>query len=236
MMKYMISNMLWVFLTAVCGAFGTLARFVNRGDKVVICSVTNGNLGHASIEPNKLRVKRMGEGATAAKVIGATFCTLEVNDTFLDSKDPATRLKMTELIRSVRPQIIITHDRDDYHDDHIETNRLVHHSLLQAGLSHVATGPPPLEEPVIVYYMDKVGGGAFLPTDYVDITETFESKERSLACHASQCEYLMEHDGLNLLYAVQVLAEYRGLQCGVRYAEAFKLSDRHPNLSMRVLP
>ncbi|MDX9935441.1 MAG: PIG-L family deacetylase, partial [Sphaerochaetaceae bacterium] len=48
------------------GAFGTLARFVNRGDKVVICSVTNGNLGHASIEPNKLRVKRMAEGATAA--------------------------------------------------------------------------------------------------------------------------------------------------------------------------
>ncbi|HCJ95345.1 MAG TPA: hypothetical protein DHV69_09240 [Sphaerochaeta sp.] len=32
--------------------FGTLARCVERGDSVVVCSVTNGNQGHFGIGPN----------------------------------------------------------------------------------------------------------------------------------------------------------------------------------------
>ena len=34
---------------------GTLAKYAKRGDKVIMCHVANGNLGHAIIMPDELR-------------------------------------------------------------------------------------------------------------------------------------------------------------------------------------
>lgn len=31
------------------GCFGTLARLIEQGHQVVICSITNGNLGHSDV-------------------------------------------------------------------------------------------------------------------------------------------------------------------------------------------
>ena len=36
---------------------GTLAKYAKRGDKVIMCHVANGNLGHAIIMPDELRDK-----------------------------------------------------------------------------------------------------------------------------------------------------------------------------------
>lgn len=40
---------------------GTLARCVKRGDKVIVCHVSSGNLGHVVIPPDELRVIRANE-------------------------------------------------------------------------------------------------------------------------------------------------------------------------------
>ena len=58
----------------------------------------------------------------------------------------------------------------------------------------------------------------------------------ALALHQSQIEFLMECGGRDLLRDVSVLAQYRGLQCGCRYAEGFRLSMRRPFIAQRVLP
>lgn len=218
------------------GCFGTLARCVQRGDKVVVCSVSNGNLGHMEMDPKDVRLVRMAEGSKAASTIGAVFCCLDVNDMHVDSSDADQRLKLTDLMRSVKPDVVITHDRDDYHSDHIETNRLVLYCSLQANLPQVVTQAPPLHKHMAIYYMDKVGGGVFIPTEYVDVSGTWEAKLAALACHVSQVGFLLEHDGLDLMRAVTVLAEFRGLSCATAYAEAFKLCDQRPAVAMRLLP
>ena len=216
--------------------FGTLSRCVNRGDKVVVCSVTNGNLGHSTIDRDQLRMIRMLEGARAAETIGASFCTLDIDDMHVESSDKETRLKLTDLIRAVRPDIIITHDPDDYHPDHVGTSHLVFYCSMQAGLPQVTTKNPVIDKHCSIYYMDKIGGGTFIPTEYVDITETFAQKRDALACHHSQVEWLKQHDGVNLLHAIEVLSEYRGMQCSTRYAEAFRKCGQRPVTVVRELP
>jgi LmbE family N-acetylglucosaminyl deacetylase len=212
--------------------FGTLARCIERGDEVTVCTLTNGNLGHSSMEKGDLREVRLAEAAKSASVIGASFCTLDIDDLALDSSDEETRRKMVDLLCSVQPDIVITHSEEDYHSDHVEAARLVWHSLLVAPLAK----ENPLKGAVILYEMDMVGGGTFIPTEFVDITTTMELKMEALSHHQSQLEFLMESGGRDLLSNVRVLSQYRGLQCGCHYAEGFRLSARRPSLAQRVLP
>lgn len=214
--------------------FGTLSRCIARGDSVVVCSVTNGNKGHHQIAPEKLRLIRMAEAAKAAELIGATYSTLDVDDMTLQATDESVLEKMTAMLCSVRPDVIITHDTVDYHPDHIQTALLVLRSVMQASLPQVSSH---LTHKVIVYHMDRVGGGQFLPTDYVDITQTYGLKSAALECHVSQLDlFEQESSRLNLLRAMRIISEYRGLQCSCQYAEAFRISDQHQNSAVRLLP
>jgi N-acetylglucosamine malate deacetylase 1 len=72
-----------------------------------------------------------------------------------------------------------------------------------------------------VFFMDTVMGLGFVPTEFVDISATFAAKRRMLARHKSQLRWLTEHDRTDILDSIEVVARYRGLQCGVTYAEAF---------------
>ena len=216
--------------------FGTLARCVDRGDSVVVCSMTNGNKGHATIEPERLRMVRMAESAKASAVIGASYCTLDVDDMGLDASDRGLRLRLTELIRSVKPDLVITHDQDDYHPDHNATSELVVYCLMQATLVHCRTESPALDKQMHLYHMDKVGGTLFIPSEFVDISTTFEKKEKALACHVSQVSFMEKHANIHIMHAMKVLAEFRGMQSACRYAEAFRPSHQRPIPTERVLP
>jgi LmbE family N-acetylglucosaminyl deacetylase len=58
----------------------------------------------------------------------------------------------------------------------------------------------------------------FLPTCWVDITDTLEIKLSALACYQSQ---LRPEPDARSLEAVRALAVWRGSQMGMRAAEAF---------------
>jgi len=105
--------------------FRTLAKYVKRGDTVVVSSVANGNLGHFDFMPDELRKIRKKEAGNAAKSIGAEYYSIDVNDYEVSSYDYKAREKIIELIRFVRPDIFITHSPDDYMTDHVETSKLV---------------------------------------------------------------------------------------------------------------
>ncbi|MDE5896998.1 MAG: PIG-L family deacetylase, partial [Clostridia bacterium] len=64
---------------------GTLAKCVKRGDKVIVCHASTGNLGHVVIPPDELTKIRSEEakraGAMAGiEVVGGLFNDLDVYD------------------------------------------------------------------------------------------------------------------------------------------------------------
>ena len=201
---------------------GTLAKCVKRGDTVIVCHASSGNLGHVVIPPDELRVIRANEakkaGAMAGiEVIYGGFDDLEIYDNNKEARD-----KMVDVIRYADPDVIITHDPDDYMPDHTAVSRLVFDASFTATLPNYPTKVNKVAKLVPIYYMDTLAGVGFNPTEYVDVSDEIDLKIDMLECHESQLVWMREHDGIDFADMVRTCSRYRGYQCGAAYAEGFK--------------
>jgi N-acetylglucosamine malate deacetylase 1 len=221
-------------LEILCG--GTLARFAGRGDPVTMLVMSDGSAGHAQIPAPELASIREREARAAAAVIGAELVWLGLPDEFIFNDEP-TRRRLLDAIRAARPDLILTHAPVDYHPDHVATHRAVFDASFVMGLPNVQTPSPPHPGVAPLFYFDTLAGQGFLPTEYVDISETFAVKREMLRQHASQVEWLQYHDGIDIVAFMETVARFRGLQCGAEYAEGFQHADVWPRVrTARLLP
>ena len=219
------------------GCAGTLAKYAERGDRVIMCHVANGNLGHVVIMPDELRKMRTKEAEDAAALIGAESINIDVGDMHVEASERETINSLIELVRYANPDLIITHNPDDYMRDHQQTSQLAFHASFGSSIPHIQTATEAYGEIVPIFYMDTLAGINFVPTEYVDVTETIETKLKMLACHESQIKWMLEHDKIDFIDFVRTCSKYRGLQCGVPYAEGFRQYAGWPRFSTkRLLP
>ena len=214
---------------------GTLAKCVKRGDKVTVCHVANGNMGHEIIPPAELRDMRREEARKAGLLAGIEVVTLDIDDLLLNGSDIAQRDKVAELIRRVQPDFIITHSPTDYMSDHLAVSKLVFDASFVASVPQYGNGKKAAVVPI--YYMDNLAGMNFNPTEYVDITDEIELKIQMLECHESQLKWMRDHDNIDFAEFVKTCSRFRGLQCGVGYAEGFTQELVWPKVvAKRLLP
>ncbi|NJD04495.1 MAG: hypothetical protein FIA99_18315 [Ruminiclostridium sp.] len=220
------------------GCGGTLAKYVKQGHNVIMCHVANGDLGHAVILPKELRELRTKEAEEAGKVIGAAeVINIDVGDLKVNSNNGETVIKVINVIRYAKPDIIITHSPDDYMKDHIEVSKLVFDASFSSSVPHVETEYACYPRVAPLYYMDTLAGVGFLPAEYVDISDAIEVKLAALNCHQSQIKWLLEHDGIDFLDFARTVSKFRGLQCNAKYAEGFKHCETWPRIfAERLLP
>jgi LmbE family N-acetylglucosaminyl deacetylase len=200
---------------------GTLKKFIDRGDKVTMCNLCNGDLGHTVIQPAELGQIRLQESKKSAAIIGAEHIWGGFADWSLFDQDREARDKVTDIIRQTNPQLIITHSPDDYHADHVATSKLVFAASFGASIPNYKTKTDKVVNVCPVYYMDNLGGFHFTPTEYVDISEEIDAKLQMLSCHESQLKWMLEHDRIDFSETVRTYSRMRGLQAGVMYAEGF---------------
>ena len=201
---------------------GTLAKCVKRGDTVIVCHVSSGNLGHVVIPPDELQIIRANEAKNAGhlagiEVIWGGFHDLDIYDNNKEARD-----KIVDIIKYADPDFIITHSPDDYMPDHTAVSRLVFDASFTATLPNYKTMYNKPAKLVPIYYMDTLSGINFNPTEYVDISEEINIKMEMLECHKSQLEWMREHDNIDFADMVRTCSKYRGYQCGVEYAEGFR--------------
>lgn len=202
---------------------GTLLKCKQRGDRVVVCHLSDGNLGHVVIPPDELAVIRANEAKKSAEiggfdeVIWGGFHDLDIYDNNKEARD-----KVVDVIKKVKPDFIITHDPNDYMPDHTATSRLVFDASFTATLPNYASKVDGHATLVPIYYMDTLAGVGFNPTEYVDVSEHIDTKIQMLECHESQVTWMREHDGIDFSDMVKTCSRYRGYQCGAEYAEGFK--------------
>jgi LmbE family N-acetylglucosaminyl deacetylase len=215
---------------------GTLARYTARGDQVCNVVCTNGDMGHMVIQPEELARIRTEEARHAAEAVGAEFHMIGESDEWL-FHDKRTRLLMIDAIRWGHPDVILTHSPDDYHVDHRTCSDLVFAASFLATVPHIVTEYPTQEKPATIVYFDTLAGANFIPEEYVDITGTIEQKIEALLCHQSQVVWMKEHDNMEVADFVRSLAQTRGQQCGVKYAEGFRMAKVWPRMkTVRLLP
>jgi N-acetylglucosamine malate deacetylase 1 len=206
-------------LEILCG--GTLVRFGQEGHEVVMCNATLGNRGSFEHTSEEIAAIRLREARRAADLAGAEHMTLGLTDGEVNASDRDQRTALVDLVREVRPDLILTHATNDYMSDHNETSRLVFDCSFHATLPLLETSKPNYGTVAPIYFFDTVMGLGFHPTEYVDVTSTIETKVAMLEAHESQLTWLRDHDGIDVVEQMRVATRFRGLQCGVTYAEGF---------------
>ena len=221
-------------LEIACG--GTLRKYVEQGAEVYMCHVANGDQGHVVIEPQELAAIRTLEAENAGKIIGAKqVFNLDVSDLQVNSHDLDVMDAMADIVRFTRPDVIITHNDDDYMLDHKETSIIATNGSFCSGISHRPRKYDAFSSFIPVFFMDTLAGVGFQPTHYVDITNQIDTKLRALECHESQLKWMLEHDNIDFADMVRTCSKYRGYQCGVAYAEGFRPYNVYPRYSTKNL-
>ncbi|MBN1444534.1 MAG: PIG-L family deacetylase [Candidatus Omnitrophica bacterium] len=219
-------------LEILCG--GTLAKYAKRGDKVFMAHLCNGNMGGKDIAPEELADIRDREAKNSAAIIGAEALGPVAGDLDLyPTKE--MRIAVVDIIRMAKPDVIITHSVNDYMPDHVITGRLVFDAAFTATLPLYKTKLPAHEKIMPIYYMETLAGFGFEPSHYVDITEFMAIKKKMLLAHESQYKWLSGHHQAEPVKMLEKVAGFRGVQCGVEYAEAFSMARVWGRISMESL-
>ena len=216
-------------LELVCG--GTLAKYSSLGHKVFMAHVANGDKGHISIMPDELAKIRHDEAEKSAKMIGAECFDLGTPDLEVYDSDKKLFNKVIDLFREVKPDVILTHDPKDYAPDLQSVSKLVFGADYAASIYHYFTEINDIADVAPIYYMDTFAGIRFDPTEYVDISEQINTKLDMLRCHDSQLTWLIDHKDLDFVDFSNTMAKFRGIQCGVAYAEAFRRCMAWPRIT-----
>ena len=203
---------------------GTLAKYSRNGHKVFMAHLCNGDMGGKEIEPEELARIRDIEAKEAASLIKAEALGPIAGDLDLyPSKE--MRIKVVDIIRYAKPDVIFTHSPNDYMPDHVITSQLTFDAAFTATLPLYKTEKEFYEPIVPVFYMDTLAGLKFDPTDYVDITNFIDIKKEMLLCHKSQHKWIEGHHSTEAIGLLETMAKFRGFQCGCEYAEGFKKLD-----------
>jgi LmbE family N-acetylglucosaminyl deacetylase len=168
-------------------AGGTAARWTALGFDVRLVSLTDGRAGHHEMSGEPLAQRRRSESQAAASVIGASYEVLDCPDGELDDR-LAYRHKVIRLIRSFRPDLIVTHRPNDYHPDHRFAGLLVQDASYLLTVPAVCPDVPHLSAaPVILSFSDAFTRPCpFEPHVVVDIEDVLDQLIGMLHCHESQ--------------------------------------------------
>ncbi len=216
---------------------GTLIRLARAGWEVWLSTTCGGDLGAVSGSRESIRATRMQEAAAGARTLGAKGYLHAGLDDVQVYYNPENLLKVVNVLRRVKPDLVITHSPDCYMLDHEETSRLTRMAAFCAGIPLLDSGEPPLSKPVPhLYYADAMGVvdkyGRTIRGDFaIDIADVFEQRQRALECHDSQRSWLRSHHGIDqYLITNETQARTVGGLFGAELAESFRqhLAPPHP--------
>ena len=157
---------------------GLLIKMVNRGRKVGVLDLAQGEMGTHGDEQD-----RASEAANAAKIMGLTYRTnAKMPDAAIEYVQE-NKLKIAQVIRDTRPELVVLPHWAQRHPDHLACSRLGYDACFLAGLEKMALQGEPHRPRKIVY------ASYYRNTDYsflVNIFDEFEQKLRAVAAYESQ--------------------------------------------------
>jgi len=212
------------------GCSGTIAKEIANNKKVGILDLTKGELGtRGSAE---IREK---EANDAAKILNVAFReNLNFKDGFFKN-DEEHQLKLIQVIRKYKPDIILCNAIDDRHIDHPRGAKLVIDSCFLSGLKKIVTEYNNKEQepwrPLNIYHY--IQWKNLKPDFVVDISNFFEIKIKAVKSFKSQ--FYNEKEPVhntpistkNFLDSIEYRARDLGRLTNVDYAEGF-ISARLP--------
>jgi LmbE family N-acetylglucosaminyl deacetylase len=205
-----------------CG--GTLARWAKAGGAVHLVVCTDGGKGTAdpAAVPAELAAERAAELESSSALIGlSSVDNLGFPDGELTDSDGFRRI-LVERVRALRPDVVCGHDPTavffgqsyfNHRDHRIAGAALLDAVAPAAALPHYFpdAGPPHQVSSVLL-------SATLEPDEWVDITDTIETKASAVECHRTQ---FADPDGW-AGEAIRRRAGEEGRRAGVAFAEGFR--------------
>ena len=206
------------------GCSGTLAKEISLGKKVGIIDLTRGELGtRGSV------AIRNSESANASEILGVSVReNLDMRDGFFIN-DEAHQMKVIEMLRKYRPEIVLCNAIQDRHIDHGKGSKLVSDACFLSGLRRIETIVDGKSQeawrPKVVYHY--IQWENITPDFVVDISGFLEKKMESILAYSSQFykENTSEPESpitsKNFLDSVKYRAQDLGRIIGTAHGEGF---------------
>jgi bacillithiol biosynthesis deacetylase BshB1 len=211
---------------------GTLIKHIALGLKVGIIDLTQGDLGtRGSIETRNKEAKK------ATDILGLNVReNLKMIDGFFEHNEE-NKIKIIQMIRKYRPDIVLANAIDDRHPDHGRGAKLVSDACFYAGLRKIETSIDGVRQDayrpktVFHYIQDR-----YIKPDFVvDVTEYIDRKLEAIKAYKSQFydpnskEPQTPISGEEFFEFILGGMMQFGRPIGVRYAEGFTV-ERVPGV------
>lgn len=206
------------------GCAGTIAKEISLGKKVGIVDLTRGELGtRGSVEI------RNQESANAARILGVSVReNLEMRDGFFVN-DETHQLKVIQMIRKYKPEIVLCNAVDDRHVDHSKGSKLVSDACFLSGLTKIKTACDGIVQevyrPKLVYHY--IQWKNLIPDFVVDISGFNDIRLEAILTYKSQfynsdsSEPETPIASKNFLDSLNYRVQDLGRLIGTDYAEGF---------------
>ncbi len=195
----------------ILGMGGTIYKLGKKGHRIHLCIVTDGKCDTCGIKDR--HKKRKESTLKASKFLGIQ------NVHFLNFPDmkldiiPQIEInkKLEELIKKIKPEIVYTVPDNDFHKDH--------QKVLECTL--VVTRPHSSNvKEVYMYEMTESVKTSFNPNVYVNIDKEFKYKIQAFKMYTTEQQKFPFPRSLK---GIESLAIQRGIEAGLKKAEAFTL-------------
>ncbi|MFD3272234.1 PIG-L deacetylase family protein [Paenibacillus dendritiformis] len=208
-------------------AGGVLASHSLKGDRIVTLALTAGERGvPAGRDMAEYREQKVNEAKAFAEMLGGEAIVFDTPDGELQDNEE-NRLKVCDVIRQVRPNIIITHFKNSMHKDHMTTHRIVNDARFFAGLPSFERELPAFFASKLYYAENWEDAVDYKPYVYVDFSqEAYDLWVKAVSLHW----FVTGSTSFPYLEYYKHLARVRGIEARKEYAETFMI----PEESMRL--
>lgn len=168
-------------------AGGTLVKWSRAGHRVLLVSMTNGDIGHHELSGGALALRRREEARRSAAIGGFHDLVLDHHDGEL-MPTMELRREVVKIIREWEADIVLTHRPYDYHPDHRYSAMAVQDAAYMVMVPNFCPHIPALKKnPVFLYMMDDFTRPAPFRMDVaVDVGDVMDVKWAMLDAMDSQ--------------------------------------------------
>ena len=146
-----------------------------RGDRVVILHLTLGEGGNPRLSPEAYGAQKKREAEAVAADLGAEVMFGPYKDGEIPNSDAARRY-VADVMRQVKPTMVITHWKESFHKDHSITSAIVQEAVLLAALPGVQLPHPAHRGIRAVWYTDNWEDATnFTPYVYVKVSDQLDA-------------------------------------------------------------
>lgn len=149
-----------------------VARYAREGQRATFLHLTLGEKGHARLSADEYaRDKRQGAEAVAAR-LGADVRFMPYGDGELEASE-GVKLAVADIIREVRPRVIITNWKGSIHRDHARASEIAVEARFLAGLARLEREREAVWVPHILFAENWEDMDGFEPNVYIDTTDDY---------------------------------------------------------------